>query len=125
MPPASFAFTARVSPGAQNRSVPPALTRLVLAQAGRVGPSVPIITARVASGSPATAGALSAGGAGWLHAKLGLVALLVAYHAWCGKLMMDFRRDRNTRSHVWFRWFNEFPVLVLVGAVLLVVYKPQ
>ncbi len=65
-------------------------------------------------------------GAGlWLHAKLGLVALLVAYHAWCGKLMMDFRRDRNTRSHVWFRWFNEFPVLVLVGAVLLVVYKPQ
>lgn len=65
-------------------------------------------------------------GAGlWLHAKLGLVAALVAYHVWCGKLMLDFRRGRNTHGHVWYRWFNEFPVLVLVGAVLLVVYKPQ
>jgi putative membrane protein len=65
-------------------------------------------------------------GAGlWLHAKLCLVAVLVAYHLWCGKLMMDFRRERNTRGHVWYRWFNEFPVLVLVAVVLLVVYKPQ
>jgi len=60
----------------------------------------------------------------WLHAKLVLVAVLVAYHVWCGKLLMDFRRDRNTRSHVWFRWFNEFPVLVLIGVVALVVLKP-
>ena len=62
---------------------------------------------------------------GWLHAKLALVAVLVAYHAWCGKLMLDFRRERNTHSHVWFRWFNEFPVLVLVAIVFLVVFKPQ
>jgi len=64
------------------------------------------------------------GAGGWLHAKLGLVAVLVLYHAWCGKLMLDLRNERNTRSHVWFRWFNEFPVLVLVGVVLLVVFKP-
>ncbi len=62
---------------------------------------------------------------GWLHAKLALVAVLVAYHAWCGKLMLDFRRERNTRSHVWLRWFNEFPVLALIAIVFLVVFKPQ
>ena len=62
---------------------------------------------------------------GWLHAKLALVAVLLAYHVWCGKLMLDFRRERNAHSHVWFRWFNEFPVLVLVGIVFLVVFKPQ
>jgi putative membrane protein len=61
---------------------------------------------------------------GWLHAKLVLVAVLVAYHAWCGKLLADFKHDRNTRSHVWFRWFNEFPVLVLIAIVILVVVKP-
>jgi putative membrane protein len=60
----------------------------------------------------------------WLTAKLALGAVLVAYHAWCGKLMLDFRAGRNARSHVWFRWFNEFPVLVLVAAVFLVVFKP-
>jgi len=61
---------------------------------------------------------------GWLHAKLALVAVLVAYHLWCAKLLADFRHDRNTRSHVWFRWFNEFPVLVLIAIVILVVVKP-
>jgi len=61
----------------------------------------------------------------WLHAKLALVGVLVVYHAWCGKLMLDFRRERNARSHVWYRWFNEFPVLVLVAIVFLVVFKPQ
>jgi putative membrane protein len=61
---------------------------------------------------------------GWLHAKLGLSVLLVAYHVWCGKLMLDFRAGRNTRSHVWFRWFNEFPTVVLFAAVFLVVFKP-
>jgi len=64
------------------------------------------------------------GAGGWLHAKLVLVAALAAYHVWCGKLMLDFRGERNARSHVWFRWFNEFPVLVLIGVVLLVVFKP-
>jgi putative membrane protein len=65
------------------------------------------------------------GAGGWLHAKLGLVAVLVAYHVWCGKLMLDFRAERNTKGHVWFRWFNEFPVLILIAVVLLVVFKPQ
>jgi len=60
----------------------------------------------------------------WLHSKLALVALLVVYHAWCGRLMLDFRHERNTRSHVWYRWFNEIPTLILVGIVLLVVIKP-
>ena len=65
-------------------------------------------------------------GAGlWLHAKLALVALLVGYHLWCGRLMLDFRGERNTKSHVWLRWFNEFPVLILFAVVLLVVFKPQ
>jgi putative membrane protein len=64
-------------------------------------------------------------GAGlWLHAKLALVALLVAYHLWCGKLLKDFRDERNKKSHVWFRWFNEAPVLILAGIVFLVVLKP-
>jgi len=61
---------------------------------------------------------------GWLHAKLVLVAVLVAYHVWCGKLLVDFCREQNVHSHVWFRWFNEFPVLALIGAVALVVVKP-
>lgn len=60
----------------------------------------------------------------WMHAKLALVALLVVYHLWCGRLMLDFRYERNTRSHVWYRWFNEIPTVVLVGIVLLVVIKP-
>jgi putative membrane protein len=61
---------------------------------------------------------------GWLHAKLALVALLVVYHVWCAKLMFDFRHERNTKSHVWFRWFNELPTLMLFGVVILVVVKP-
>ena len=61
---------------------------------------------------------------GWLHAKLALVALLVVYHLWCGRLMIDFRSERNTKSHVWFRWFNELPTLILFGVVILVVVKP-
>ena len=60
----------------------------------------------------------------WLHAKLVLVALLVAYHAWCGKLMIDFRNERNVHSHIWYRWFNELPTVVLIAIVLLVVFKP-
>jgi putative membrane protein len=64
-------------------------------------------------------------GAGlWLYVKLALVAALVAYHVWCGKLMMDFRNERNTRSHLWYRWFNEAPTVLLIAVVLLVVLKP-
>ena len=61
----------------------------------------------------------------WLHAKVALVVLLIAYHVWCGKLMLEFRADRNRRSHVWFRWFNELPTLVLFATVFLVVLKPS
>ncbi len=61
---------------------------------------------------------------GWLHLKLALVAGLVAYHFYCGKLVRDLAANRCHRSHVWFRWFNELPVLVLFGAVILAVVKP-
>jgi len=61
---------------------------------------------------------------GWMYAKLVLVALLIAYHLWCGKLLGEFKRGRNRRSHVWYRWFNELPVLVLLAVVVLVVVKP-
>jgi protoporphyrinogen IX oxidase len=64
------------------------------------------------------------GASSWLHAKMALVALLVAYHLWCGMLLRDFAAGRNTKSHVWLRWFNEFPVLVLFATVFLVVFKP-
>ena len=61
---------------------------------------------------------------GWLHAKLALVVLLVAYHLWCGRLLSHFKHDRNAHSHVWYRWFNEFPVIVLIAVVVLTVVKP-
>lgn len=64
------------------------------------------------------------GGQLWLTLKLALIGLLIAYHIYCGKLVRDFRDDRNTRSHVWYRWFNELPVLVLIAIVLLAVLKP-
>ncbi|WP_028291911.1 protoporphyrinogen oxidase HemJ [Oceanobacter kriegii] len=60
----------------------------------------------------------------WMHAKLTLVALLIGYHHYCGHLVKVFRDDRNTRSHVWFRWFNEVPVLLLIAIVILVVVRP-
>lgn len=60
----------------------------------------------------------------WLHAKLTLVALLIGYHLWCGRLYRDFAAGRNRKSHVWFRYFNEFPILVLTAIVVLVVVKP-
>jgi putative membrane protein len=61
---------------------------------------------------------------GWLHAKLALVTVLLGYHGYCGKLLRDFRDDRNRHGHVFYRWFNEFPVLILVAVVILVVVKP-
>ena len=61
---------------------------------------------------------------GWLYAKLAVVTALVAYHYYCGKLLADFKHDRNTKSHVWYRWFNEVPVIFLFAAVILVVVKP-
>jgi protoporphyrinogen IX oxidase len=61
---------------------------------------------------------------GWLYAKMALVAVLVVYHLHCGKLMIDFRLDRNRHGHVYFRWLNELPVLVLVAIILLVELQP-
>ena len=62
---------------------------------------------------------------GWLYAKLALVAILVAHHLWLGKLMRDFREDRNRHGDAFYRWINEIPALpVLVAIVLLVVFKP-
>jgi protoporphyrinogen IX oxidase len=61
---------------------------------------------------------------GWMHAKLFLVLILVIYHLYCGKLLKDFKLDRNHNSHVFYRWFNEFPVLLLFAVIILVVVKP-
>jgi len=63
--------------------------------------------------------------AGWLHAKMALVAVVIGQHFYLGKLMNDFKHDRNTHSHVFYRWLNEIPLLpALIGIVLLVVLKP-
>lgn len=63
-------------------------------------------------------------GQGWLHAKLVIVLILLAYHHFCGRLLKTFEAGRNTRSHRWYRGFNELPVLLLIAAVILVVVKP-
>jgi putative membrane protein len=63
-------------------------------------------------------------GAGWMHAKLAVVALLIAYHVACGRVLASFQRNAVQRSHKWFRWFNEIPVVLLLCAVILVVVKP-
>jgi len=61
---------------------------------------------------------------GWLHAKVALVVLLVAYHFWMGQLRLAFERDANRHSHVFYRWVNELPLVLLVAIVILVVVKP-
>ena len=63
-------------------------------------------------------------GQGWMHAKLAVVVLTLAYHHQCGRLLRVFERGENVRGHVWFRWFNELPVLFMLTAVVLVVVKP-
>jgi putative membrane protein len=63
-------------------------------------------------------------GTGWLRAKLALVLVLVAYHAFLGKLVQDFAAGRNRRDARWYRWFNEVPTLLLIGIVLLAVARP-
>lgn len=63
-------------------------------------------------------------GNGWLHAKLTIVILLIGYHHACGSLLKKFENGVNKRSHTWFRWFNEVPVIGLFGAVILAVVKP-
>jgi len=61
---------------------------------------------------------------GWLYAKVALVVGLVAYHFWMRALLAEFARDANRRTHVFFRWVNEIPTVILVAIVILVVVKP-
>ncbi|QDL56363.1 CopD family protein [Rhodoferax aquaticus] len=63
-------------------------------------------------------------GNAWMHAKLALVLLVMGYHHGCSVLLRKFRAGTVQRSHVWFRWFNEIPVLLLLAIVILVVVKP-
>jgi putative membrane protein len=60
----------------------------------------------------------------WMHVKFALVLGLIGYHLWCWRLMRDFAAERNRRSHVWYRWFNEVPVLFLIAIIVLVTVKP-
>ncbi len=62
--------------------------------------------------------------AGWMHAKLTLIAILIGYHIYCGKLLRVFKENQNQHSHVFYRWFNEFPVLLLIAIIILVTVKP-
>lgn len=61
---------------------------------------------------------------GWLHAKVALVVILFGYHHYCGRLVKQFAAGQNTRSHIFYRWFNEVPVLILIAVVILVTVKP-
>lgn len=63
-------------------------------------------------------------GQGWMHAKLAAVLLLVVYHLVCGRMLKKFEQDANTRSHRYFRWFNEIPVILLLIVIALVVVRP-
>jgi putative membrane protein len=60
----------------------------------------------------------------WLHIKLACVLILIVYHIYCGKLLLDFKYDRNKHSHIWYRWFNEVPVIFLIIIILLAVVRP-
>lgn len=62
--------------------------------------------------------------AGWMHIKLAVVTLLLVYHLWCGKLVRNFKDDRNAHGHVWYRWFNEVPVVFLIVIICLAIVKP-
>jgi putative membrane protein len=63
-------------------------------------------------------------GNGWMHAKLALVVLVIGYHHSCGVILRKFEQGANRRSHIFYRWFNEVPVLMLVAVTALVVIKP-
>ena len=63
-------------------------------------------------------------GSGWMHAKLTAVGLVIAYHYYCSVLLRQFERGEQRRSHVWFRWFNEIPVVLMLLIVVMVVQKP-
>lgn len=63
-------------------------------------------------------------GALWMQIKLACVLLLVIYHIYCGKLLFDFKHDRNTHIHIWYRWFNEIPVVFLLIIIIMAVVRP-
>lgn len=63
-------------------------------------------------------------GNGWMHAKLTVVLLALVYHHMCGRLLRKFEAHTNTHGHVWYRWFNEAPVVLFSIAVILVIVKP-
>nr|WP_233164258.1 CopD family protein [Chromobacterium sp. ASV23] len=113
--PRLFVNLAMASPG-------PEYDRLLLMARKLLRFMTPLAALALATGLALWLGFGIAGG--WLHAKLTLVALLVAYHGYCGKLYHDFANHGNRKSHVWFRVFNELPVLVLLAVVILVVVKP-
>lgn len=60
----------------------------------------------------------------WMQIKLALVAMLAIYHIYCGKLVKDFKLDRNRKGHVFYRWFNEFPVILMMAIIILVFVRP-
>jgi len=60
----------------------------------------------------------------WLHLKLSLVIILIIFHIYCGYLMQQFKYNRNKHTHIYYRWINEFPVLILVTVVLLAIVRP-
>ncbi len=60
----------------------------------------------------------------WLKIKIFLISLLIIYHIWCGVLLYKFKARKNTHSHVWYRVFNEVPVIFLILIILLAVFKP-
>ncbi|WP_274572555.1 CopD family protein [Neisseria leonii] len=61
---------------------------------------------------------------GWVHTKITIGVILLAYHFYCYRLLLDFQEERNRHSHTWFRVFNEIPVLFLMAALYLAVFKP-
>jgi len=60
----------------------------------------------------------------WLYIKMALILVLVIYHIYCGKLLLDFKHDRNRHGHIFYRWFNEFPTLILFSVIILAVVRP-
>ena len=60
----------------------------------------------------------------WLHIKMTLILGLIAFHIWCGKVWFDFKKEANKHSHVFYRWMNELPVVLLIVIIVLAVYKP-
>ena len=61
----------------------------------------------------------------WIKIKIVLVIVLFVYHVICYRYLKLFEKNKNRNTHIYYRWFNEFPVIILIGIIILVVYKPQ